>query len=92
MLIHLADANQQTLIDYREKAPIAATETMYLNPAGDVDRQREFFSLQSAGVPGTVAGLLYAQEKYGLLSRRGGTGARYRAGSRRYRHIVRAAL
>ena len=69
MLIHLADENQQTLIDYREKAPLAATETMYLNSAGDVDRQREFFSLQSAGVPGTVAGLLYAQEKYGLLSR-----------------------
>lgn len=69
MLIHLADENRQTLIDYRETAPAAATRDLFLNEAGEVDRMREFFSHQSAGVPGTVAGLLYAQEMYGKLSR-----------------------
>lgn len=70
MLIHLADENRQTLIDYRETAPAAATRDLFLNNDGEVDRRREYFSHQSAGVPGTVAGLLYAQEKYGRLSRR----------------------
>lgn len=70
MLIHLADENRQTLIDYRETAPAAATSDMFLNDKGQVDRMREYFSHQSAGVPGTVAGLLYAQEKYGTLSRK----------------------
>ncbi len=69
MLIHLAEQNRQTLIDYRESAPAAASRDMYLNEAGELDRKLEFFSLQSAGVPGTVAGLLYALDKYGSLSR-----------------------
>lgn len=70
MLIHLADEKRQTLIDYREKAPAAATRDMFLNDEGSVDRNRAYFSHQSAGVPGTVAGLLYALEKYGTMSRK----------------------
>lgn len=69
MLIHLADEQRQTLIDYRETAPAAAGRDLFLNDEGNVDRQREYFSHQSAGVPGTVAGLLYAQAKYGALDR-----------------------
>lgn len=69
MLIHLAEENRQTLIDYREIAPAAATRDMFLDEEGNVDKMREYFSLTSSGVPGTVAGLLYAQEKYGILSR-----------------------
>ncbi|CAA0090967.1 Glutathione hydrolase proenzyme [Halioglobus japonicus] len=69
MLIHLAGDNRQTLIDYRESAPAAASRDMFLNAEGELDQQREYFSLQSAGVPGTVAGLLYALDKYGSLSR-----------------------
>jgi gamma-glutamyltranspeptidase / glutathione hydrolase len=69
MLIHLADGNRQTFIDYRESAPAAARRDMFLDDKGELDHEREYFSLQSAGVPGTVAGLLYAQEKYGTLSR-----------------------
>lgn len=68
MLIHLAEEDRQTLIDYREKAPAAATADLYLDATGAVDREREFFSHQSAGVPGTVAGMLYALEHYGSLS------------------------
>lgn len=70
MLIHLAEDNRQTLIDYRETAPAAAHRALFLNDAGEVDRMKEFFSHQSAGVPGTVAGLLYALEKYGTMSRK----------------------
>jgi gamma-glutamyltranspeptidase / glutathione hydrolase len=69
MLIHLADQNRQTLIDYRESAPAAASRDMYLDAQGNLDHAIEYFSLQSAGVPGTVAGLLYALEKYGTLTR-----------------------
>ena len=69
MLIHLADEKRQTLIDYRESAPAAATRDMFLNAEGELDQRLEYFSLQSAGVPGTVAGLLYALDKYGTLSR-----------------------
>ena len=67
MLIHLAQENRQTLIDYRETAPAAADRALFLNDEGEVDRMREYFSHQSAGTPGTVAGLVYAQEKYGTL-------------------------
>jgi len=68
MLIHLASENRQTLIDYRETAPAAANRDMYLGEDGKVDRRREYFSHQSAGVPGTVAGMIYALEKYGSMS------------------------
>ncbi len=70
MLIHLAGENRQTLVDYRETAPAAATRDLYLDENGEVDQQREYFSHQSAGVPGTVAGLLHAQATYGRLTRR----------------------
>ena len=69
MLIHLADDDRETLIDYRETAPAAASRDMFLDNEGKLDKQREYFSLQSAGVPGTVAGMLYALEKYGTLTR-----------------------
>ncbi len=70
MLIHLAEGERQVFIDYREMAPAAATRDMFLDDEGEVDKQKEYFSLQAAGVPGTVDGLLYALEKYGSLSRK----------------------
>jgi gamma-glutamyltranspeptidase/glutathione hydrolase len=69
MLIHLAEGDRQTFIDYRETAPAAASRDMYLNAEGEEDLAREFSSLQSSGVPGTVAGLLYALDTYGSMSR-----------------------
>ena len=69
MLIHLAEGNRQTFIDYRETAPAAAHRELFLDENGAIDGQRTYFSHQSAGVPGTVAGLLYAQDKYGSMSR-----------------------
>jgi len=70
MLVHLAEENKTIAIDYREMAPAAAHRNMFLDKEGDVDNAKARFSAQSSGVPGTVAGLLYAQKKYGVLDLR----------------------
>lgn len=67
MLIHLAEGDRQTLLDYREQAPAAAHRDLFVDEDGEADRKREYFSHQSAGVPGTVAGLLHALQHYGTL-------------------------
>lgn len=69
MMLHLAEENKTLAIDYREMAPSGAHRDMYLDGNGNVDKQKLYFSHASAGVPGTVAGLLHVQEKYGKLSR-----------------------
>jgi len=69
MLISLAGGKKLTAIDYRETAPAAASKDMFLDEAGNVDRDRARYSRASAGVPGTVAGLLYALEHYGSMPR-----------------------
>ncbi len=66
MLIH--KDGEQHFIDYRETAPIASYRDMYLDENDNVDRSRYYASRQSAGVPGTVAGLIHALEKYGTMS------------------------
>jgi len=68
MLVHLADENQTIAIDYREKAPQAATRDMFLDETGDVDPEKSRHSYLAVGVPGTVAGLTMALEKYGTIS------------------------
>jgi len=55
-------------IDFREKAPAAATENMYLDAQGNVIPDASTVGYKSIGVPGSVAGLVYAQKKYGKLS------------------------
>src|SRR4029079_1631076 len=65
MVIHLGKTGQNATIDYREKAPAAATETMFLNANGEPDPKKSRDSALSVGVPGTVAGLALAHEKYG---------------------------
>jgi gamma-glutamyltranspeptidase / glutathione hydrolase len=67
MVIHLADG-RNTTIDYREKAPLSAHRDMYLNEAKEFVPELSQFGTTSAGVPGSVAGLIYALEKYGTLS------------------------
>jgi len=67
MVVHLAETNEQITIDYREMAPAAATRDMYLDENGDVDKQKAWFSHQSAGIPGSVAGMHLAWEKWGSL-------------------------
>ena len=68
MLISSEKKNEVISIDYREKAPAAASRDMFLDKAGKVDSELSRFSHHSAGVPGTVAGLAFALEQYGTLS------------------------
>ncbi len=58
-----------TTIDYREKAPAGSTRNMFLNDKGEFLPDKSQVGHLSAGVPGSVAGLLYALEKYGSMSR-----------------------
>jgi gamma-glutamyltranspeptidase / glutathione hydrolase len=66
MVLRLKDGSTFTL-DYREKAPGAASSNMYLDSAGDVITGLSERGHLSAGVPGTVAGLAEAHRKYGKL-------------------------
>ena len=68
MLVSSEKKKEVVAIDYRETAPDAATRDMFLGPDGNVDKQFSRFSRSSAGVPGTVAGLALALEKYGTIS------------------------
>jgi gamma-glutamyltranspeptidase/glutathione hydrolase len=58
-----------TSIDYREKAPSGSSRNMFLDSSGNYDPDKSQFGHLSSGVPGSVAGLLYALEKYGTMSR-----------------------
>ncbi len=68
MVIRQADG-AETTIDYREKAPKAASRTMYQDEDGEVIARLSREGHLASGVPGSVAGLLQALEKYGTLSR-----------------------
>jgi gamma-glutamyltranspeptidase / glutathione hydrolase len=68
MTLQLADG-RKTFIDFREKAPLAATANMYLDSAGNVIKGASTKGHLAVGVPGSVAGLEYAREKYGTRSR-----------------------
>jgi gamma-glutamyltranspeptidase/glutathione hydrolase len=65
MVIHLADGNRNTTIDYRETAPAASTQDMFLDAQGNPDPKKSRDSGLAVGVPGTVAGLALAEQKYG---------------------------
>ena len=68
MLLHLAQGKRQVAIDYRETAPKAARRDMFLDAQGNVIEERSQLTHLASGVPGSVAGLLHAQEHYGRLS------------------------
>ena len=67
MLIRMADGKTHFL-DYREKAPAAATRDMYLDPQGNVIPGASEVGYKSIGVPGSVAGMVFAEQKYGKLT------------------------
>ncbi len=69
MLVHLAEENKTFALDYRETAPESFFAEMFIRSDGSVDTGSKRFGINSTGVPGTVAGLLLAQEKWGELSR-----------------------
>ncbi len=65
MLVHLAGRNETVAIDYRETAPAAMTRDVFLDEKGEADPKKSRDSALGIGVPGTVAGLALAHEKYG---------------------------
>lgn len=66
LVYHGADG-EATTFDFREKAPLAATENMYLDEGGNVLENSNHEGILAVGVPGTVAGLALAHREYGKL-------------------------
>jgi gamma-glutamyltranspeptidase/glutathione hydrolase len=68
MTLHLADG-RSTFLDFRERAPMAATKTMYLDPQGNVVPGLSTDGYLAVGVPGPVMGLETARDRYGTKER-----------------------
>jgi gamma-glutamyltranspeptidase/glutathione hydrolase len=66
MMIRRADGTSE-VIDYRERAPLAASRDMYLDRDGNLIKDASTVGYRAAGVPGTVAGLALAQKRHGKL-------------------------
>jgi gamma-glutamyltranspeptidase/glutathione hydrolase len=66
MVYRLADGEVGAL-DYREKAPLAATKGMYLDENGDVVNEKSTLGGLAIGIPGTIAGIFEAQKRFGKL-------------------------
>jgi gamma-glutamyltranspeptidase / glutathione hydrolase len=69
MMIHLA-SGKSVMVDYREEAPGAASRDMYLDAQGNLIPKASTVGARAVGVPGTVAGLALAEQKYGKLGLR----------------------
>ena len=63
MLAHMDGKSH--FLDYREKAPLTASRDMYLDADGNVIERASLIGIRAAGVPGTVAGLWQAHQKFG---------------------------
>jgi len=66
MNIHMADG-RNAVIDYREVAPLAATRDMYVDPATGKLTNKSLVGHLASGVPGSVAGMIAALQRYGSL-------------------------
>jgi len=66
MVVRLKDGTATT-IDYRERAPLASTKTMYLDANGKINRSLTATGYLAPGIPGTVRGLAMAHKKFGKL-------------------------
>jgi gamma-glutamyltranspeptidase/glutathione hydrolase len=64
MMIRRANGDTE-VIDYRERAPLAATREMYLDKTGNVIKGVSTVGYKAVGVPGTVAGLSMALQRHG---------------------------
>ena len=66
-MVYMDGAAEVTTIDFRETAPLKASADMFLDSTGQLIRGSNHQGLKSVGVPGTVAGLYLAHQKYGSL-------------------------
>lgn len=67
LLLYAADTGEMKALDFRERAPLAATREMYLDAAGNPISRASLDGHRAAGVPGTVAGLAAVHRQYGTL-------------------------
>ena len=67
LIYHSAENNRCYALDYREKAPLSASRNMYLDENGDIIENASIRGYRSVGVPGTVAGLWKAHNRFGKL-------------------------
>jgi len=66
-LVFMNEEGEVTTIDFREKAPLAASKEMFLDEEGKLIEGGNHMGIRTVGVPGTVAGLYLAHQKYGKL-------------------------
>jgi gamma-glutamyltranspeptidase/glutathione hydrolase len=67
MLIHLAEEGRTVALDYRSMAPLTASEAAYRDAGGEIDWDSLTFGPRAAAVPGTVAGMYEAWQRFGSL-------------------------
>jgi gamma-glutamyltranspeptidase / glutathione hydrolase len=67
MMIRRANGETE-IVDYRERAPLAASRDMYLDSKGEVIKGASTIGYKAVGVPGTVAGLSLALKRHGKLN------------------------
>ena len=68
MVVHDAESGETVAIDYREKSGANAFRDMFLDEAGEADPEKSRYSGLAIGVPGTLAGMALALERYGTIS------------------------
>jgi len=66
-MVYRSAQGQTNTLDFREKAPAAASANMYLDAKGNVIPNKSLYTHQAAGVPGSVDGMVQAHQKYGKL-------------------------
>ncbi|WP_298535591.1 gamma-glutamyltransferase [uncultured Algibacter sp.] len=66
-MVYRKSTGEVGALDYREKAPLAATKDMYLDKNGNVIPEKSTIGAMAVGVPGTVAGVFTVHEKFGSL-------------------------
>ncbi|MGB3608109.1 gamma-glutamyltransferase [Psychroserpens sp.] len=66
-MVYRLHTGETGALDYREKAPLAATKNMYLDSLGNVIPEKSTVGAYAVGIPGTIAGIFAAHEKFGTL-------------------------
>jgi gamma-glutamyltranspeptidase/glutathione hydrolase len=66
-MVYRQAKGQTNTLDYREKAPAAASAGMYLDASGNIIPNMSLYTHQASGVPGSVDGMVEAHHKYGKL-------------------------
>ena len=67
LVLHNAEKNKNYALDYREMAPAAADRDMYLNEDGSLNKSTSRLGYLAGGIPGTVAGMWEAHQKFGSM-------------------------